>query len=129
MFTFFKVTAKDSVKRLIFVSGKHYYDLQAESIKRGASDVAIIRLEELSPFPAHELRTVIAQYKNASEFVWSQEEHRNMGYWSFVAPRFQNILGTKLEYCGRAVQACVSGTGSWHAKEAKDVVNKPFEKL
>lgn len=117
------------MKRLIFVSGKHYYDLQAESIKRGASDVAIIRLEELSPFPASELRTIIAQYKNACEFVWSQEEHRNMGYWTFVAPRFQNILGTKLEYSGRAVQACVSGTGSWHAQEAKDVVNKPFEKF
>ena len=91
--------------------------------------VAIIRLEELCPFPASELRKVVGQYKNATEFVWAQEEHRNMGFWSFVGPRFQNILGLRLKYCGRAVQACVSGTGSWHAQEAKEAVFGPFEKL
>ena len=109
--------------------GKHYYTLEAEQEKLNANDVAIIRVEEMSPFPADAIRKVVNQYKNATEFVWSQEEHRNMGAWSFAAPRFENILGIKLKYSGREVQACVSGTGSWHAREAKEVANKPFEKL
>lgn len=123
------VRSKESIKRLIFVFGKHYYTLEAEQEKLNANDVAIIRVEEMSPFPADAIRKVVNQYKNATEFVWSQEEHRNMGAWSFAAPRFENILGIKLKYSGREVQACVSGTGSWHAREAKEVANKPFEKL
>jgi len=123
------VKSKDSIKRLVFVFGKHYYALEAEKAKRQANDVAIIRLEELSPFPAAQVRKVVGEYKNAKEFVWSQEEHRNMGAWSFAKPRFENILGLNLKYVGREVQACVTGTGSWHNQEAKEVVDRPFEKL
>ncbi len=122
------VRSKEAVKKLIFVFGKHYYSLEAEKARRQADDVAIIRVEEMSPFPADKLRKVIGEYKNAKEFVWSQEEHRNMGAWSFARPRFENILGLKLAYVGREVQACVSGTGKWHSREALEVVNKSFEK-
>jgi probable 2-oxoglutarate dehydrogenase E1 component DHKTD1 len=52
-----------------------------------------------------------------------------MGAWFFAEPRFERILGTKLTYCGRETQACVSGTGSLHAKEVKHVLGKPFEKF
>lgn len=83
----------------------------------------------MSPFPASELKNVISQYKNAKEYIWSQEEHRNMGAWSFASPRFEYILGLKLKYCGRETQACVSGIGALHSKEVKEVLNKPFEKF
>lgn len=109
--------------------GKHYYVLEAEKMKRNLKDVAIVRVEELSPFPAEELRKCLKEYKNAKEFIWSQEEHRNMGGWSFAAPRFENILGIKLKYSGREAQACVSGIGALHAKEVKEVLNKPFDKF
>ncbi len=122
------VKSKDAVKKLIFVFGKHYYALEAEKAKRQANDVALIRVEELSPFPADKLRKVIGEYKNANEFIWSQEEHRNMGAWSFARPRFENILGLRLRYVGREVQACVSGTGKWHNSEAVEVIKKSFEK-
>lgn len=109
--------------------GKHYYALQAEKAKRQANDVAIIRVEELSPFPAHELRQVINEYKNAKEFVWAQEEHRNMGGWFFASPRFQNLLGLRLKYAGREVHSTIAGIGTVHANEVKHVLNAPFEKF
>lgn len=123
------VKSKEAVKRVIFTFGKHYYALNDEKTRRNLNDVAIVRIEELSPFPAHEIRKVLEGYKNAAEFVWAQEEHRNMGAWSFVAPRFENIIGTKLNYTGRETQSCVSGTGSLHVKESKEILSKPFEKF
>lgn len=92
-------------------------------------DVALIRVEELSPFPAKEARDVVKQYKNATEFVWSQEEHRNMGAWSFVSPRFENILGIKLKYSGREAHNTIVGIGELHNKEVQYVINRPFEKF
>ena len=89
---------------MIFVFGKHYYALETEKTKRNLQDTAIVRVEELSPFPADDLRKCLKEFKNAKEFIWSQEEHRNMGAWSFVSPRFENILGIKLKYAGREVQ-------------------------
>jgi probable 2-oxoglutarate dehydrogenase E1 component DHKTD1 len=124
-----RVQSKDAVKRLIFVFGKHFYALDAERQSRNINDVALIRIEELSPFPAAHLRELIKQYKNAKEFVWAQEEHRNMGAWFFVAPRFENVLGVKLKYAGRDVNSAVVGTGTLHAAEVKHVLNKPFDKL
>ena len=83
----------EKVKRLLFTSGKHYYTLNEEREKRQRTDVGIIRLEELCPFPADELRQEIKKYPNAKEFLWCQEEHRNQGAWSFIDPRFKNIVG------------------------------------
>lgn len=123
--------SKDSVKRVIFVFGKHYYALEEERSKRGAAaeNVAIVRIEEISPFPASELRDVLKSYKNAKEFVWAQEEHRNMGAWFFVEPRFERILGVKLEYAGRDNKCAVVGIGALHAAEVKHVLSKPFDKF
>lgn len=123
--------SKDAIKRVIFVFGKHYYSLDEERTKRGAAateNVAIVRVEEMSPFPASELRDVLKSYKNANEFVWAQEEHRNMGAWSFAAPRFERILGIRLAYAGRENRSAVVGIGTLHAAEVKHVLSKPFEK-
>lgn len=123
-----RVKSKDAVKRVIFVFGKHYYALDEERTKRGAETVAIVRVEEMSPFPASELRDVIKSYRNAREFVWAQEEHRNMGAWFFAAPRFERILGVRLDYAGRENRTAVVGIGALHAAEVKHILNKPFEK-
>ena len=126
-----KVKSKDSIKRLVFVFGKHYYALDEERSKRGAGaeNVAVVRIEEISPFPAKEIRDVINSYKNAREFVWAQEEHRNMGAWSFAEPRFQRILGVRLEYAGRDNKCAVVGIGALHAAEIKHILSKPFDKF
>ena len=89
------------MKRLLFASGKHYYTLNEEREKQQRQDIAIIRLEELCPFPADELRQEMKKYSKAKEFLWCQEEHRNQGAWSFIHPRFSNILG---------VHVCISCT-------------------
>jgi probable 2-oxoglutarate dehydrogenase E1 component DHKTD1 len=124
------VKSKDSVTRVVFVFGKHYYALEAEKLKRGNADkIALVRLEEVSPFPVSEIREVLQGYKNAQEFVWAQEEHRNMGAWTFVQSRFEKILGVKLEYAGRDNKCAVVGIGMLHAAEVKHVLNKPFDKF
>lgn len=120
------VQPKD-VTRVILCSGKHYYNLNAERVKRNAKNVAIVRVESLCPFPCDELNAELDKYKKATEFIWSQEEHRNMGAWAFVKPRFENLVGRRIKYCGRYEAATPAvGVSSWHVKEADGVINCPF---
>ncbi|CAH0399251.1 unnamed protein product [Chilo suppressalis] len=115
------------VRRVILVSGKHYYELHKERVRGKVDDVAIIRLEALSPFPLQGLQKEIAKYPNSRIFIWSQEEHRNMGAWSFVKPRFENLLGKKLLYSGRAESAAPAvGAGVLHRAEAEHVIKEPL---
>ena len=78
---------KAGVERLIFVSGRHYYTLTKHIEENNIKDAAVIRLESLCPFPAGEIKEMLESYSNAKTFVWSQEEQRNMGAWTFMAPR------------------------------------------
>ena len=80
---------KEAIRRLVFVSGKHYYTLRQHRQEKSLSDVAIVRLEELCPFPALALQKLSQSYQNAREYVWAQEEPRNGGAWSYVEPRFR----------------------------------------
>uniref|UniRef100_A0A1L8E1X1 Putative 2-oxoglutarate dehydrogenase e1 subunit n=1 Tax=Nyssomyia neivai TaxID=330878 RepID=A0A1L8E1X1_9DIPT len=121
------VNASD-VKKVILCSGKHYYNLRTERKNRDLKDVAIVRIESLCPFPVHELNCELDKYKNAKTFIWSQEEHRNMGAWSFVKPRFENLLARKIKYSGRYIAATPAvGVGTWHQQEAQYVVTDPFD--
>ncbi|KAK3755337.1 hypothetical protein RRG08_026067 [Elysia crispata] len=115
------------VTRLVFCSGKHYYALVEERQKRAAKHVAFIRLESLCPFPTSELQELLQQYPNVKEFIWSQEEHRNMGAWSFVNPRFQNLVGCSLKYAGRDVLGTPAvGIGELHKKEIEAMMAQTF---
>ncbi|XP_048586334.1 2-oxoadipate dehydrogenase complex component E1 isoform X2 [Nematostella vectensis] len=115
------------VRRVMFCSGKHYYSLLKRREKTGNTDTAIIRLEALTPFPMDAIRDEMRRYPGAQEFVWSQEEHRNMGAWTFVAPRFQNLLGVKLAYVGRRELAAPAvGIGKLHAQEEEQVLGASF---
>ncbi|MGW1258192.1 multifunctional oxoglutarate decarboxylase/oxoglutarate dehydrogenase thiamine pyrophosphate-binding subunit/dihydrolipoyllysine-residue succinyltransferase subunit [Streptomyces sp. NPDC002513] len=74
-----------AVRKVVFCAGKVYYDLEAERVKRGVTDTAIIRLERLYPLPGAELQAEIKKYPNAEKYLWAQEEPANQGAWPFIA--------------------------------------------
>ncbi|XP_062545136.1 probable 2-oxoglutarate dehydrogenase E1 component DHKTD1 homolog, mitochondrial [Armigeres subalbatus] len=116
------------VKRVILCSGKHYYNLNNERLASKNSEVAIVRLESLCPFPVHRIQEELAKYNNLQDVVWSQEEHRNMGAWTFVQPRFENMCGKRIKYRGRYEGSTIAvGVSSWHAQEAEQVIKTAFQ--
>jgi 2-oxoglutarate dehydrogenase E1 component len=96
-----------AVRRVVLCTGKVYYDLLEKRQGEGAADVAIVRLEQLYPFPDHELRAVIRRYAQATEFVWCQEEPMNQGAWYACLHRLRAIVPRKgrLAYSGRPPSA------------------------
>ncbi|MFD7920116.1 multifunctional oxoglutarate decarboxylase/oxoglutarate dehydrogenase thiamine pyrophosphate-binding subunit/dihydrolipoyllysine-residue succinyltransferase subunit [Streptomyces sp. NPDC059740] len=74
----------NAVRKVVFCSGKVYYDIEAERVKRGANDVAVIRIERLYPLPGKELQAEIAKFPNAEKYLWTQEEPANQGAWPFL---------------------------------------------
>lgn len=110
-------SARPDAQRIVITSGKVYYDLAAARDKAGAN-VPIIRLEQYYPFPHAMLTEAFAQYPNATDVVWVQEEPRNMGPWPFLHERLQGLLrdGQKLRYAGRPISASPA-TGSHHRHE------------
>jgi 2-oxoglutarate dehydrogenase E1 component len=85
-----KADAK-KVKTLVFCTGKFYYDLVAERENLKRDDVAFVRIEQLFPLPVEQLKEVIAKYKNADDYVWAQEEPRNMGAYSYMLMNFTEV--------------------------------------
>jgi 2-oxoglutarate dehydrogenase E1 component len=83
---------EEQVRRVVLCTGKVYYDLLAERRERGIRDVALIRVEQLYPFPVNSLRAALAPYRNA-EVVWCQEEPENMGAWTYMDRRLERVLG------------------------------------
>ena len=76
------------VKTLVFCTGKFYYDLLEKREELERDDVALVRVEQLFPLPANEMRDIMKKYKNADDIVWAQEEPRNMGAWSHMLMHF-----------------------------------------
>ncbi|XP_063681081.1 probable 2-oxoglutarate dehydrogenase E1 component DHKTD1 homolog, mitochondrial [Bolinopsis microptera] len=116
----------NDVKRVLICSGKHYYTLRNKRNELKDKSTAIIRVEELCPFPSSELQQELNKYPDAGKF-WAQEESRNSGAWSFVNPRVKNILGHELEYAGRSECAAAAvGVSKVHAVEVKEILNQAF---
>ena len=92
-----------SVSRIVFCSGKVYYDLLEQRRADKLAGVALVRIEQLYPFPIDEYQTVIRRYANARDFVWCQEEPQNQGAWYQIRHRLQAGLGSQhaLHYAGR----------------------------
>ncbi len=114
-----------SLTRVVLCSGKIYYDLLAEAVKRGDQRPAIVRVEGLYTFPEDALRSVLARYTAAREVIWAQEEPRNMGAWSYAAPKLVNLLqsGQGLRYAGRPERASpAEGYPNAHAAEQARIV-------
>jgi 2-oxoglutarate dehydrogenase E1 component len=92
------------VKRVVLCSGKVYYDLLEEADKRNLTDVAIVRVEQLYPFPRTEVTAELDKYPSVKEVIWCQEEPMNQGAWFQIRHHLQACIGSKqsLSYAGRA---------------------------
>jgi 2-oxoglutarate dehydrogenase E1 component len=117
-----------SVRRVVLCSGKIYYDLLEERRKTEMNDIAIVRVEQIYPFPAQELETELKRYPNA-EVIWCQEEARNNGAWSFVVPLIEEVLesinhkAARPRYIGRAAAASpAAGYLSLHNREQRAII-------
>jgi 2-oxoglutarate decarboxylase len=117
----------ESVERLLLCSGKVYYDLVEARKSSGLKNVAIVRMEQFYPFPQTRLREVLARYSHARQLVWVQEEPKNMGGWSFVEQRLENLLPAceRPIYVGRAASASpATGSYSIHQAEQAQLVSE-----
>jgi 2-oxoglutarate dehydrogenase E1 component len=124
-----KLLAGDKVRRVVLCTGKVYYDLAAERDKRGINDVAILRIEQLYPFPNKTLAAELAHYPNA-DLAWCQEEPQNMGAWTFLEPRLEQVLGDltikarRPHYVGRPAAASpATGLMKRHNREQAGLVD------
>jgi 2-oxoglutarate dehydrogenase E1 component len=114
---------REAVQRLVFCTGKIYYDLIA--VAERPSNIGIVRVEELAPWP-REIADLVDQYPNVDEIVWAQEEPKNMGAWTYVQPRLRASIGTvtTLRYIGRPERASpAEGYKSTHDAEQARIVN------
>ena len=98
----------EKVRRLVLCSGKVYYDLLEAREKTARDDVYLLRVEQLYPFPADVVAEYAARFANLEEVVWAQEEPKNAGAWTFVAPLIEGALNRRPVYAGRAAAAATA---------------------
>jgi 2-oxoglutarate dehydrogenase E1 component len=114
-----------AVRRIVFCSGKVYYDLLEARREQGIDHTALVRIEQLYPFPAEQYASVIDGYPNAHEIVWCQEEPQNQGAWYQIRHRLQEPLGPdhELFYSGRAGAAApAAGYYKLHVEQQEGLV-------
>jgi 2-oxoglutarate dehydrogenase E1 component len=118
------------VRRVLFCSGKVYFTLDAARANAGINDVAIVRIEQLYPFPEKELRAIFNKYQSATEIAWVQDEPENRGAWRFIQNKLGKILPENrvLTYYGRD-EASSPATGSYkmHKLEEEELVSHALE--
>jgi len=119
----------DKVRRVIFCSGKVYYDLYEERAKRGIKDIALIRVEQLAPFPFDHIEREIKRYPNA-QITWCQEEPKNMGAYTFMYFNFKTTIKNindkrELQYIGRQPSASpATGSSKQHNREVAKLLKE-----
>ena len=119
------VTSKD-VRRVLFCSGKLYYDLRQKQIAEGHSDIAIVRIEQLYPTPVGQMEMIKAKYLNATEYFWVQEEPENMGSWPYLLRRLRKSK-LQLEVIARKESASTAtGYAKLHEKEQTAILKEAF---
>ncbi|WP_010517679.1 2-oxoglutarate dehydrogenase E1 component [Croceivirga radicis] len=117
----------DKVKSLVFCTGKFYYDLDAKREELGREDVALVRLEQLFPLPAEEIRSVISKYANAQEIVWAQEEPRNMGAWGHLLMHLEEAKTFRVA-SRRFYGAPAAGSAVRSQRRHSEVIEYVFDK-
>jgi 2-oxoglutarate dehydrogenase E1 component len=116
---------KKKVTSLVFCTGKFYYDLLERRKENGRDDVALVRIEQLFPLPQKQLEDIIASYPNVTDYVWAQEEPRNMGAWGYMLMNFDQV---KLRVASRRVYASPAAGSSTRSKARhKKVIDSVFE--
>ncbi|MGV9339140.1 multifunctional oxoglutarate decarboxylase/oxoglutarate dehydrogenase thiamine pyrophosphate-binding subunit/dihydrolipoyllysine-residue succinyltransferase subunit [Streptomyces sp. NPDC003688] len=127
-----------AVKKVVFCAGKVYYDLEAERVKRGDTETAIIRIERLYPLPGAELQAEVNKYPNAEKYIWAQEEPANQGAWPFIALNLIDHLdlavgadvpaGERLRRISRPHGSSPAvGSAKRHQAEQEQLVREVFE--
>jgi 2-oxoglutarate dehydrogenase E1 component len=116
-----------NIKRLVFCSGKIYYDLIERRKKEDVYDVAFVRIEQLYPFPHKQVEAIIKTYSKAKEYLWVQEESENAGAWRHIE---HTMKSTNLVYIGRDEMASpATGFSKRHATELEEIMTKVFSKV
>jgi 2-oxoglutarate dehydrogenase E1 component len=112
------------VQRIVFCSGKVYFDLLKERRKEALREVALVRIEQLYPFPSEEYQATLNRYPNANEIVWCQEEPQNQGAWYQIRHRLQELVGRRpVLYAGRRPAAApATGIAKIHEIEQQTLV-------
>jgi 2-oxoglutarate dehydrogenase E1 component len=115
------------VKSLVFCTGKFYYDLLVVKEDQKRDDIALVRVEQLFPLPAEKMKEVMAKYKNADDFVWAQEEPRNMGAWSHLLMHFSEVQ--KFRVASRRFYAAPAAGSAVRSKmRHQQVIDYVFDK-
>jgi 2-oxoglutarate dehydrogenase E1 component len=117
---------KSKVKTVVFCTGKFYYDILAEREKLERNDVALVRIEQLFPLPTEQLKAIIATYPNADDYVWAQEEPKNMGAYSYMLVNFDLVpwrLASLKNYSAPA-----SGSHTRDRRRHADAIRMVFDK-
>ncbi|MCF1190030.1 2-oxoglutarate dehydrogenase E1 component [Mangrovimonas sp. AS39] len=120
------VNTKD-VKTLVFVTGKFYYDLLEQRETLGRNDVALVRVEQLFPLPAEEMREVLSKYGHVDDVVWAQEEPRNMGAYGFILMHFNEARSFRVA-SRRAYGAPAAGSSTRSKRRHQEVIDYVFDK-
>ena len=112
------------VRTLVFCSGRFYYDLLAEREKLNRQDVALVRIEQLFPLPVEQLKEVIARYPNVTDYVWAQEDPKNMGAYAYMLMNF-DLVKWRLAAMN-AYAAPAPGSPARHKARHQEAINKVF---
>lgn len=116
----------NEVKSVVFCTGKFYYDLLAEREEKGRNDVALVRIEQLFPLPVEQIKAVLAKYPNADDYVWAQEEPKNMGAYGYMLMNFNEV---KLRLASpKAYSAPAAGSYTRSKKRHANAIAMVFDK-
>jgi 2-oxoglutarate dehydrogenase E1 component len=124
------VKNKNNVKKIVMCSGKVFYDLLKERNNKNIDDIAIVRIEQLYPFPYDDLEEILTKYQNVNEFIWCQEEPLNQGAWFSHRHRIQRVLdrlgeGNEVNLVSRpAAAAPAVGLMKLHLQQQEDLINE-----
>ena len=117
-----------TVKRVLFCSGKIYYDLLEKQQADKRTDVAIVRIEQIYPAPVEQLQAIHKRYKNAKEFIWVQEENENMGAWPYYCRTLRRTEIEFTDYIARTASGSpATGYMKKHVAQQEAIINKSFE--
>ena len=118
----------DDVERIVFCSGKVFYDLAQHRAESKIDNAAIIRIEQLYPFNQEMLEQLVSQYPKVTKWVWAQEEPKNMGAYSYIRPCLESSLEIRLCYAGRKPSSSpAAGSKAQHIREQKMLLEEAFE--
>ncbi len=122
------VQTSKSINRVIFCSGKIYYQLTGYMAENGIKNCAIIRVEQLYPFPEKDLTGMMKKYKNVKSWIWVQEEPENMGAWQFIRSRLEDLVESRIEYTGRPpASSPATGNPNIYKKEQRLISELAFK--